>query len=63
MKEYLKYSFICGFLFLMFVALRRYIGFLFPQVLHIFEFGFAVMGFFYAVRSIYILLRRWGVSK
>jgi hypothetical protein len=63
MKEYFKYSFTIGLLLIVFFALRNFIGFLFPQVLRIFEIGFLFMGFFYAIRSLYILLRRWGVSK
>jgi hypothetical protein len=63
MKDYFKYSFIVGFIALIFFALRSFIGFLFPQVLRIFEIGFLFMGVYYVIRSIYILLRRWGVSK
>jgi putative exporter of polyketide antibiotics len=63
MKDYFKYSFTLGILFLLFVGLHKFLGFLFPNVLRIFEVGFAIMGVFYVLRSIYIGLRRWGVSK
>jgi hypothetical protein len=63
MKDYIKYSFLLGILFLVFIGLRKFLGFLLPQVLVIFEVGFAIMAGFYVLRSIYILLRRWGVSK